>query len=139
MAGTMTTPTNRGPRRTHRLAHMATTLAVVAGAALALSASPALGAYGHTLESEFPIGSECLTVQDIAVLEPEGLVYVSCRVGTYPNEADQILRFKLNGEPAPFSASAPYISGQPADRRPRAPKTETSIITRTSPWTARAP
>jgi hypothetical protein len=76
------------------------------------SAVPAFGAYDHTtVQTEFPVGNECLDIQDIAVLEPEGLVYVSCRLGTYPNEADQILRFHLNGDPAPFSATAPYISG----------------------------
>ncbi len=87
-------------------------VAATAIAALFLSAAPALGAYDHTtVENEFPVGNECLNIQDIAVLEPEGLVYVSCRLGTYPNEADQILRFHLNGDPAPFSATAPYISG----------------------------
>ena len=79
---------------------------------LGLSAAPALGAYDHsTVEAEFPVENECLTIQDVAVLEPEGLIYVSCRLGAYPNEADQILRFDLDGKPAPFKANAPYISG----------------------------
>ena len=81
-------------------------------AALAFSSAPALGAYDHsTVQLKFAVGNECLKVQDIAVLEPEGLIYVSCRLGSYPNEADQVLRFKLNGDPAPFTATAPYISG----------------------------
>ena len=86
--------------------------AVAAIAALSFSASPASAVYDHsTVLNEFEVGNECIRVQDIAVLEPEGLVYVSCRLGSYPNEADQILRYHLNGDPAPFSASAEYISG----------------------------
>ena len=84
---------------------------VAAIVALSLSAVPAFGALDHAaVENEFGVGGECLSIQDIAVLEPEGLVYVSCRVGIYPNEADQILRFHLNGDPAPFNATANYIS-----------------------------
>jgi hypothetical protein len=95
--------------RTIKLAVLAVATAL---AALCFSASPALGAYDHsTVEAEFPVENECLNIQDVAVLEPEGLVYVSCRLGTYPNEADQILRFHLDGSPAPFTATAPYISG----------------------------
>jgi hypothetical protein len=91
---------------------VAVLVAATALAAVCFSAPPALGAYDHsTVEVEFPVENECITVQDIAVLEPEGLIYVSCRLGTYPNEADQILRFHLDGTPAPFSATAPYISG----------------------------
>jgi hypothetical protein len=86
--------------------------AATAIAAICFSAAPALGAYDHTtVQAQFPVGNECLTIQDVAVLEPEGLIYVSCRLGQYPNEADQIMRFNLNGTPAPFSAHAPYISG----------------------------
>src|SRR4029079_7317021 len=86
--------------------------AAAALAALCFSAAPALGAYDHSVvETEFPVENECLNIQDVAVLEPEGLVYVSCRLGTYPNEADQILRFHLDGTPAPFNATAPYVSG----------------------------
>ena len=91
---------------------LAVLIAATAVAAICFSAAPALGVYDHTVvEAEFPVENECLSIQDIAVLEPEGLVYVSCRLGTYPNEADQILRFHLDGKPAPFSATAPYISG----------------------------
>lgn len=91
---------------------LAVLTAVAALMALCFSAAPAMGAYDHsTVQAQFPVENECLTVQDIAVLEPEGLIYVSCRLGQYPNEADQILRFHLDGTPAPFSATAPYISG----------------------------
>ncbi len=87
-------------------------VAAIAAALVAISATPALGAYSHsTVEGEFPAAGGCLSVQDIAIAEPEGYVYLSCRFGTYPNEADQIKRFHLDGEPAPFSANAPYISG----------------------------
>jgi hypothetical protein len=91
---------------------LAVLAAVTAITALCFTAAPAFGAYDHTtVESKFPVENECLTVQDVAVLEPEGLVYVSCRLGQYPNEADEILRFHLDGTPAPFTATAPYISG----------------------------
>jgi hypothetical protein len=86
----------------------------VAGAlaALLLAASPASAAFDHSVvEDEFPVGGGCNSVTDIAVLEPEGLVYLSCRIGSYPNEEDHILRFHLNGDPAPFNATEPYISG----------------------------
>ena len=104
----------RRSRMTSKATRLRVGVLAVAAAIVALSASatPAFGAYDHTtVETEFPVGNECMNIQDIAVLEPEGLIYVSCRLGTYPNEADQILRFKLNGDPAPFQASAPYISG----------------------------
>ncbi len=83
----------------------------IAMAALCMSAAPALGAYDHsTVEHQFRVEDECNFIYDVAVLEPEGLIYVSCRVGTNGQE-DQIMRFHLDGSPAPFSASAPYISG----------------------------
>jgi hypothetical protein len=86
--------------------------AAIAVAALSLSVAPAMGAYDHsTVETKFPVENECLNVGDIAVLEPEGLIYATCRLGQYPNEADQIMRFHLDGTPAPFSANAQYISG----------------------------
>src|SRR5690349_8891854 len=87
-------------------------LAAATAVAAVLFTGTALAAYDHSsVEHQFAVENECLTVQDIAVLEPEGLIYVSCRLGEYPNEADQILRFHLDGTPAPFSATAPYISG----------------------------
>ena len=86
--------------------------ASIATALAGLSATSALGAYSHSeAELKFPAGGGCISIQDIAVAEPEGYVYVSCRFGFYPNEADQIKRFDLNGDPAPFSGNAPYISG----------------------------
>ena len=80
------------------------------------------GAYGHSGKTTFKIDDDCLTVQDITVPEPEGQVYVSCRVGDYPHEADQIKRFNLDGTRR-RSPPAPHTSAAQADRDPGARRT----------------
>ena len=81
----------------------------VLGAAFA---SPALAAHGHEdMELKFRAAEKCSRILDIAVAESEGYVYVSCQVGSFPNEEDQIERFHLDGTPANFEETAPYING----------------------------
>ena len=88
-----------------RAALLCATLAIVS---LAM-ASSAFGAYSHsTNDPPFPVGGECNEIVDITVLEAEELVYVSCNVNF--GEAF-IKRFDLQGNPADFDASKPYISG----------------------------
>jgi hypothetical protein len=83
--------------------------ALLAIASLAMTASSALGAYSHsTNEPPFAVGGSCNEIVDIVVLESEGYVYVSCTVNY---EEAFIKRFNLAGAAAPFSATAPYISG----------------------------
>ena len=83
-------------------------MAASALAALAMPATPASAAYSHGApEFTFPVGGTCVEVSDMDVLEPEGLLYVVCKNG----ENAVVKRFKLNGEPAPFSGTAPYING----------------------------
>jgi hypothetical protein len=107
----MTTP-NAPQRSAKRRAAQARLRAAIASglmaiAVLAFSAPSALGAFSHSvIEDEFSIGEPCTEVWDIAVLEPEGLVYVSCNA-----TPDVIKRFDLDGNPVPFSGSAPYITG----------------------------
>jgi hypothetical protein len=101
----------RGPRR-------AAGLAVVAIASFAISlaftASPALAIYSHNdpAPSTFLVSPECAEIQDISILEPENLIYVSCATSSSLFTSDfKILRFHLDGSPAPFSANEPYING----------------------------
>jgi hypothetical protein len=103
--------TNSNTKQSRRRGLGAVLLTVAALAGLALTAIPASAAYTHPYETKFPVGGECFRILDIAVLEPEGQIFVACSVGTYPNERDQIKRFDLNGNPLPFSGVAPYISG----------------------------
>ena len=107
-------------------------------AALALSSAPALGAYDHsTVQTKFAVGNECLKVQDIAVLEPEGLIYVSCRLGTYPNEADQVLSVPTQRGPGAVQRDRSLHLGEQADRRPGLRRREIRLPTRTSRSIAR--
>ena len=85
--------------------------ASVATAAIAIAAvasSSAFAAFSqNAYEGKFPAGANCGEAKDIAILEPEGLIYVWCATP----EGNQIRRFNLDGSPAPFKATAPYISG----------------------------
>jgi hypothetical protein len=89
-------------------------LLCAAGAvALACFAAPASAVISHNDPTplEFPVGGGCQDIQDITVLEPEGLVYVSCGLQTTQAYQFEVRRFHLDGTPAPFTASAPYIAG----------------------------
>jgi hypothetical protein len=84
----------------------------IAIALIAAFATPAFAAHGHAdMELKFSMGGNCTRILDIAVAESEGYVYVSCKIGNFPNEETQIKRFHLDGTPADFEATAPYISG----------------------------
>lgn len=81
---------------------------LVAVAFLVLPSASALAAFSHAnVEETFAVGAPCEEVRDIAVLEAEELIYVSCQVAG----PDVIKRFDFEGEPVDFTASAPYISG----------------------------
>jgi hypothetical protein len=88
------------------------TLTIVALSALALlglGTGSAFGAYTHSnIEAEFSIGSECTEIREVDVQESEGLVYALCARGFGQS---WVKRFDLAGNPAPFSAAKPYISG----------------------------
>ena len=86
----------------------ATLATVIAATAFLALAPSAMAAYSHPYDSKFPVGGTCTQIYDIAVLEPEKLIYVSCQA---PNQTDHIRRFNFNGTPAAFSGSAPYIAG----------------------------
>ncbi len=93
-----------------RLLRATTAVAILALGLLFPSAPPALGAYDHSSsDAPFSVGGNCEQIMDIAVLEAEKYVYVSCNNPL--GETDRIKRFDLEGNPKPFTATAPYISG----------------------------
>src|SRR4051812_380284 len=73
-----------------------------------LMSGGAMAAFSHsTVDKTFSAGPGCVSVTDIAVVESTGTVYVVCVEAT----RQVIRKFDLNGNPVPFSASKPYISG----------------------------
>jgi hypothetical protein len=112
VSGIAETQRSHGPRR-------AVGIAMAAVAAIATSlicmASPALAVYSHNDPSPttFPTNPNCKKIEDIAILEPEGLIYVACQtaIGFGEFAPPVIQRFHLDGSPAPFSATEPYLSG----------------------------
>ncbi len=96
-------------------------LAVVS---LILMSAPALAAFNHsTVETTFSAGSNC-SVQDIAVDEARGIVYVVCDLPrTNVSRPNQVIRkFDLDGTPVNFSAKAPYIGGNEITESPTNPE-----------------
>ncbi len=82
---------------------------LISWALLAASASAALT---HPFASQFATSCEPGDIDDIAVEETNGYVYVAC--GAFLGEgygSRVIRRFHLNGTPAPFTASEPYLEG----------------------------
>ena len=82
---------------------------LISWALLAASASAALT---HPFASQFATSCEPGDIDDIAVEETNGYVYVAC--GAFLGEgygSRMIRRFHLNGTPAPFTASEPYLEG----------------------------
>ena len=79
-------------------------------ALMALSASPAFGAYSHsTVEKTFTAGA-CERIRDVAVVESSETIYVDCEKGFF-NGGTVIEKYDFNGNPVDFSAKKPYISG----------------------------
>ena len=76
---------------------VATTL-LISWAVMVSSASAALT---HPFASQFATSCAPASIDDIAVEETNGYVYVACEA--------VIRRFHLNGTPAPFTANEPYL------------------------------
>ena len=95
----------RGWRRGTCSRFVGVVLGLVLGllASATLMSSPASAALTHPFASQF--GTTCPpgSIADIAVEETNGYVYVACE--------SSIRRFHLNGTPAPFTASEPYLEG----------------------------
>jgi hypothetical protein len=86
-----------------------TTLALLT-LAFALLCGSASAVSTHPLDHSFSVGPNCGTADgDLAYVESTELVYVFCP-RNFP-EGPEIRRFHIDGSPAPFSASQPYISG----------------------------
>lgn len=75
------------------------------------------------METEFSAGPDCPTVESLAVAEASGLIYVSCTDIPDPQFGltTSIKRFHLDGSPANFSATEPYISGNTITANPGTP------------------
>lgn len=88
---------------------------------LLLLASPASAALTHPIALQFSAGSDCTEVEDLAVHDSDGLLYVGCEYfnGTETNR--YIERFDLNGNPVNFSASEPYLNGNRIEYTPGTP------------------
>jgi hypothetical protein len=64
----------------------------------------------HPLDHSFPVGANCGSADgDLAYVESTQLVYVFCD-RSFPQKPE-IRRFDLNGNPVPFTATGPNISG----------------------------
>jgi hypothetical protein len=91
------------------LKQCATALGALTLALIALGSAPAGAAFNHEFEDSFPLGPPCAGAKDIAVLDAEEIVYVTCEV--VGEGSDVIKRFDFDGNPVDFTAVAPYISG----------------------------
>lgn len=97
--------------RKRGLGHLRQAMAVMALAVatiLLLGTGSAGAALTHPFASKF--SSECAPgeINDLAVDESNGYVYVACS-GNYPDTGRTIKRFHLNGTAAPFGAGEPYL------------------------------
>lgn len=113
---TFMAPNLRAPRCSPRAGlRAALAIGLLVLAALAFSVAPAMAALDHSgaPELEFSAAPECERTTDVAVDETNGYIYVVCRRATseYPFFKSTIKRFHLNGTPADFELSAPYIEG----------------------------
>jgi hypothetical protein len=67
----------------------------------------------HPFDFGFKVGGGC-NAEDVAVQEAEEVVYVLCAKGfefSESNTHSSIRKFSLSGQPLPFSANEPYVSG----------------------------
>src|SRR4051794_14862183 len=91
--------------------------AVLAIAAIGLTASPAAALTTHPLDHSFSIGPNCGggggtgDEGDLGFVESTQLVYVYCPYTAFGDLGGEIKRFDLDGNPVPFPASEPYING----------------------------
>jgi hypothetical protein len=83
-------------------------LAIVSSAVL--TSGSATAALTHPFASEFPTSCAPGDIEDIAIDETNGYVYVGCEQ-TPSSITSTVKRFFMNGAPAPFSFSAPYLEG----------------------------
>jgi hypothetical protein len=99
----------------HRSAGRALLCAALALAALLATASPSSAIETHLFDEEFtsvcPPGK---TVGELAVDYAHEYLYVNCALG----ETAVIRRFDWEGNPVPFSASEPYLSGNEITENP---------------------
>src|SRR5215213_798545 len=86
--------------------------AMLALAFLALMCGPASAVTTHPLDHSFSTGPNCggNGDGDLAYVESTELVYVFCPQNGFTS-APEIRRFDIDGNPVPFTASGPYISG----------------------------
>jgi hypothetical protein len=93
--------------RSHHMAATAAALcAVLATLAALVFTSSASAASTHVFDKEFETGCAS-NVTDLTVDYVNNYIYTTCPFSF----GNTIERFDLNGNPAPFSASEPYISG----------------------------
>src|SRR4051812_39425821 len=100
-----------------RLRRAIPTSAMLALAAMALLAGSASGMTSHPLDHSFPIGPNCGGGSgtggegDLGFVESTQLVYIYCPHTANGDLGGEIKRFDVNGNPVPFTAGQPYISG----------------------------
>ena len=82
-------------------------------ALIACFASPASAVFDHKEDIPAFKVPACAQIQDLAVDEANEWIYVSCApdAGLGVNGEESIKRFDLDGNPAPFSHSGPYLTG----------------------------
>ncbi len=81
-----------------------------AGLLLLVTAGSASAALTHPFDTEFPVSCGTNSIEDLAVDETNNYVYVGCGGSSGPSNSI-VKRFHLNGAPANFSGTAPYIEG----------------------------
>jgi hypothetical protein len=92
---------------------------------LVFSGPSAFGAFNHNVvETKFKLGPPCVQARDIAVLEKEKIVYVSCWNGEFlywggsTTAVDIVKKFDYDGNPLAFTAVAPYLEDNEIQQDP---------------------